>query len=120
MQDISTFLADQPPAEATYADAQSLAAALSRPIVFVDLETTGADAQHDRITEIGVVEVGPDGIQEWDTLLDPGAGIPPFIQRLTGITDEMVRGQPTFASIAETLAERLQGRLFVAHNARFD
>ncbi|MGN5476538.1 exonuclease domain-containing protein [Cupriavidus basilensis] len=103
-----------------YVDAQALAAKLSRPIVFVDLETTGADAQDDRITEIGVVEVGPDGIQEWDTLLDPGVGIPPFIQRLTGISDEMVRGQPTFASIAETLAERLQGRLFVAHNARFD
>ncbi|WER47873.1 exonuclease domain-containing protein [Cupriavidus sp. WKF15] len=120
MQDTPPSLAGQPPAKATYADAQSLAAALLRPIVFVDLETTGADAQHDRITEIGVVEVGPDGIQEWDTLLDPGASIPPFIQRLTGITDEMVRGQPTFASIAETLAERLQGRLFVAHNARFD
>lgn len=120
MQDISPPLTDTQAAEATYADAQSLAAALSRPIVFVDLETTGADAQHDRITEIGVIEVGPDGILEWDTLLDPGIAIPPFIQRLTGITDEMVRGQPAFASIAETLAERLQGRLFVAHNARFD
>lgn len=120
MQDISPPLTDQLPAEANYADAQTLAAALTRSIVFVDLETTGADAQHDRITEIGVVEVGPEGIQEWDTLLDPGMGIPPFIQRLTGITDEMVRGHPTFASIAETLAERLQGRLFVAHNARFD
>ncbi len=120
MQDISPLLSEPPPAQANYADAQALAAALSRSIVFVDLETTGADAQHDRVTEIGVVEVGPDGIQEWDTLLDPGVSIPPFIQRLTGITDEMVQGQPTFASIAETLAERLQGRLFVAHNARFD
>ena len=101
-------------------DADALAAALARPIVFVDLETTGPDAQRDRITEIGVVEVGPDGIQEWDTLIDPQTGIPPFVQGLTGITDEMVRGQPTFASIAELLAEKLQGRLFVAHNARFD
>ncbi|AVA35015.1 DNA polymerase III subunit epsilon [Cupriavidus metallidurans] len=101
-------------------DAQALAAALARPIVFVDLETTGADAQRDRITEIGVVEVGPDGIQEWDTLVDPLTSIPPFVQGLTGITDEMVRGQPTFALIAEALAEKLQGRLFVAHNARFD
>lgn len=101
-------------------DAHALAAALSRPIAFVDLETTGPDAQRDRITEIGVAEVGPDGIQEWDTLVDPQASIPPFIQGMTGITDEMVRGQPTFESIAELLAERLQGRLFVAHNARFD
>lgn len=101
-------------------DALALATALARPIVFVDLETTGADAQRDRITEIGVVEVGPDGIQEWDTLVDPQASIPPFIQGMTGITEDMVRGQPTFASIAELLAERLQGKLFVAHNARFD
>ena len=43
-------------------DAHALAAALSRPIVFVDLETTGPDANRDRITEIGVVEVGPHGI----------------------------------------------------------
>ncbi len=39
---------------------------------------------------------------------------------MTGITEAMVRGKPTFESIAESLAERLQGRLFVAHNARFD
>ncbi|RZT30901.1 3'-5' exonuclease family protein [Cupriavidus agavae] len=101
-------------------DAHALAAALARPIVFVDLETTGADAQRDRITEIGVVEVGPDGIQEWDILLDPEAPIPPFIQNMTGISEAMVRGQPTFAAIAEALIERLQGKLFVAHNARFD
>ncbi|MGY8526846.1 exonuclease domain-containing protein [Paracidovorax citrulli] len=101
-------------------DPLALAASLSRPIVFVDLETTGSDAQRDRITEIGVVEVGPQGVTEWDTLLDPGCGIPPFIQSMTGITNEMVRGQPVFETLAEGLAERLQGKLFVAHNARFD
>lgn len=89
-------------------------------MVFVDIETTGADAHRDRITEIGVVEVGPDGVVEWDTLLNPETSIPPFIQRLTGIDDAMVRGKPTFESIAEALAERLEGKLFVAHNARFD
>lgn len=121
MSDIPTYLPSRLPVSGTrHLDAQALAAALSRPIVFVDLETTGADAQRDRITEIGVVEVGPDGIVEWDTLLDPGIGIPPFIQRLTGISDDMVRGQPKFASIAEALEERLQGKLFIAHNARFD
>lgn len=101
-------------------DGDALASALMRPIVFVDLETTGADAERDRITEIGVVEVGPDGVSEWDTLLDPGCPIPPFIQGMTGITETMVRGQPTFESLAEALAERLHGKLFVAHNARFD
>jgi len=101
-------------------DPLALAASLPRPIAFVDLETTGANAQHDRITEIGVVEVGPEGIVEWETLVDPGTPIPSFIQRLTGISDDMVRGQPTFEALAEGLAERLRGKLFVAHNARFD
>lgn len=120
MHDHPIYLPSRFDSDARRLDAQALAAALSRPIVFVDLETTGADAQRDRITEIGVVEVGPDGVVEWDTLLDPGIGIPPFIQRLTGITDEMVRGRPTFATLAEALAERLHGKLFIAHNARFD
>lgn len=101
-------------------DADELLAALSRPIVFVDLETTGSDPLKDRITEIGVVEAGPNGIDEWSVMLDPGQPIPPFIQQLTGISDEMVRGQPTFESLAPALLERLEGKLFIAHNARFD
>ncbi|MGO4333102.1 exonuclease domain-containing protein [Cupriavidus sp. 2TAF22] len=121
MQDLASLEPPyQPDGLPRHLDAQALAAALSRPIVFVDLETTGADATRDRITEIGVVEVGPDGIVEWDTLVEPGVGIPSFIQQLTGITEAMVHGQPRFESLAEDLAERLQGKLFVAHNARFD
>lgn len=121
MPDLPIYQPSRQPANTSrHLDALALADALSRPIVFVDLETTGADATRDRITEIGVVEVGPDGIVEWDTLVDPGIGIPPFIQQLTGITDAMVRCKPSFESLAESLAERLQGKLFVAHNARFD
>ncbi|WP_237172069.1 exonuclease domain-containing protein [Pandoraea norimbergensis] len=101
-------------------DPDELARSLSAPMVFVDLETTGGNALSDRITEIGVVEVGPNGIEQWSTLLDPAESIPPFIQQLTGITNEMVRGQPSFDTLAQGLAERLHGKLFVAHNARFD
>jgi DNA polymerase-3 subunit epsilon len=101
-------------------DPDVLARSLPAPMVFVDLETTGGNALDDRITEIGVVEVGPHGVEQWSTLLDPAEPIPPFIQRLTGITNEMVRGQPSFGTLAEGLAERLHGKLFVAHNARFD
>lgn len=101
-------------------DPDALARSLPAPMVFVDLETTGGNALDDRVTEIGVVEVGPHGVEPWSTLLDPGAPIPPFIQQLTGITNDMVRGQPSFATLAEGLAERLHGKLFVAHNARFD
>ncbi|AKM32548.2 ethanolamine utilization protein [Pandoraea faecigallinarum] len=101
-------------------DPDALARSLPAPMVFVDLETTGGNALEDRITEIGVVEVGPHGVEQWSTLLDPAEPIPPFIQKLTGITNEMVKGQPSFGALAQGLAERLQGKLFVAHNARFD
>ena len=94
---------------------------LDQPIACVDVETTGTSPQHDRITEIGVVEIDPDGsVREWSTLVNPGVGIPPFIQNLTGISDAMVADAPTFAEIAEELQQRLSGRLFVAHNVRFD
>ncbi|SAK75437.1 DNA polymerase/helicase [Caballeronia hypogeia] len=100
--------------------ADALLAGLARPIVFVDLETTGTDATEDRITEIGVVEASTAGIERWSVLVDPGVPVPPFISRLTGIEDAMLRGHPTFAALAPALAERLHGKLFVAHNARFD
>ncbi|HTJ91570.1 MAG TPA: 3'-5' exonuclease [Pararobbsia sp.] len=95
-------------------------ATLERPIVFVDLETTGGSALTDRITEIGIVEVSRYGVETWSSLVDPEREIPAFVQELTGISNEMVRGQPVFATLASSLATRLRDRLFVAHNARFD
>jgi DNA polymerase-3 subunit epsilon len=95
-------------------------------LAFVDLETTGTHAAGDRVTEVGVVRVDADPaggeptVDEWSTLVDPGVPIPPYIQAMTGITDAMVRGAPTFSSIAHEVARRLDGCLFVAHNARFD
>lgn len=94
---------------------------LPLPAVIVDLETTGAHATHDRITEIGLIEIDADGsVREWSTLVNPGASIPPTIQWLTGISNEMVASAPRFETIAQALQERLAGRLFIAHNARFD
>ncbi|MDR6419836.1 exonuclease domain-containing protein [Paraburkholderia phenoliruptrix] len=94
--------------------------ALAEPIVFVDLETTGGSTNEHRITEVGVVEVGPTGVTRWSSLVDPQQPIPSFIQQLTGITNAMVRGAPTFEAIAPELFARLDGKLFVAHNASFD
>jgi DNA polymerase-3 subunit epsilon len=90
-------------------------------VVFLDLETTGASADRDRITEIGLIEVA-DGelVDEWSTLVNPGRPLPSVISSLTGITDEMVSAAPTFADIGSELQDRLEGRLIVAHNARFD
>lgn len=93
---------------------------LPQRLAFIDLETTGANPVRDRITEIGIVEVEGDQVTTWNTLVNPQRTIPQFIQQLTGIDDAMVADAPTFAQIAEELAARLHGRLFIAHNARFD
>ena len=94
---------------------------LAPAVAFVDLETTGTSATGDRVTEVAIVRV-VDGelVEEWSTLVDPECSIPPDIQVLTGITNEMVRGAPTFAEIRHEVLDRLEGHLFVAHNARFD
>jgi DNA polymerase-3 subunit epsilon len=89
-------------------------------LVFVDLETTGANFMNDRIIEIGLVEVTRAGVVEWSTLVDPGRPVPPFITSLTGVDTAMLASAPTFAQLAPDLLERLRGRLFIAHNARFD
>ncbi len=92
-----------------------------RPVVCLDVETTGASPQNDRVTEIGIVEITPDGhVTEWSTLVNPEMRIPPFIENLTGISNAMVADAPTFDRIADELMERLRGRVFVAHNVRFD
>lgn len=91
------------------------------PLAIVDLETTGAHSSWDRVTEIAVVEVdGGEVSSEWSTLVNPGTRIPPAIQALTGITNDMVAGALAFEDLAASLYERLEGRVFVAHNARFD
>ena len=95
-------------------------------IAFVDLETTGMRAAVDRVTEVGIVRVDADPaggaprVSEWSTLVDPGEPIPSMIQSLTGITDAMVRDAPPFAAIASAIEARIEGCVFVAHNARFD
>ena len=94
---------------------------LDRPLVFLDLETTGAAASVDRITEIGLIEVeNGEYVREWSTLVNPQMDIPPFIEALTGINDAMVAEAPTFAAVSVELHARLMGKLLVAHNARFD
>jgi len=94
---------------------------LDRALVFLDLETTGAAAYADRITEIGLVEVDKgEQVGEWSSLVNPERPLPPLIESLTGITDAMLAKAPTFAELAEGLYQRLAGKTLVAHNARFD
>lgn len=88
----------------------------------VDVETTGMQpAGDDRITEIAVVVVhGNRREVVFDSLVNPGRPIPQRICELTGITDAMVATAPPFGEVAEQVVAALAGRVFVAHNARFD
>lgn len=89
-------------------------------LAFVDIETTGSNFDRDRITEIGIKTLASNEIHVWERLIDPQTYIPQNIQRLTGISPAMVEGQACFSEIAEDLKKELAGKIFVAHNARFD
>jgi len=89
-------------------------------LAFVDIETTGSHFDRDRITEIGIKTLANHQIQVWEQLINPHTFIPQNIQRLTGISPQMVENQPSFEQIARELKQELEGKIFIAHNARFD
>jgi DNA polymerase-3 subunit epsilon len=97
------------------------APALRGRVACVDLETTGGTAAHHRVIEVGIVLL-EDGavVEEWSSLVNPGVRIPSSIEAFTGITGDMVADAPSFDELRAEVRSRLEGRLFVAHNARFD
>jgi DNA polymerase-3 subunit epsilon len=103
-------------------DAVSLgAASLRGPVACVDLETTGGTAAHHRVIEVGIVLLdGGQVVDSWSSLVNPCQRIPPSIEGFTGISNEMVADAPPFEALHGEVGRRLAGRLFVAHNARFD
>ena len=95
---------------------------LKRPIIFFDLETTGIDTAKDRIVEISMVKINPDGERVVKTRrINPGMHIPAEATAIHGITDEDVRECPSFAQIARSLAQFIGGCDFGGFNSnRFD
>ena len=90
-------------------------------LAFVDVETTGLDPTADRIAEIGVVTVDAQRTSEWGTFIAPRRGAGPCTPRPSGSRSaSLPETAPIFKDIAVELAQRLTGRLMVAHNARFD
>jgi DNA polymerase-3 subunit epsilon len=88
----------------------------------VDVETTGGSyGRGHRLTDIAIYEVRGGVVEdEYRSLVNPGRTIPSHIEVLTGISNGMVSSAPFFDHIAADVLERLEGRIFVAHNARFD
>lgn len=95
---------------------------LHRPISFLDLETTGVNLVTDRIVEIGVVKVMPDGTEvRKRRLLNPQMPIPPEASAVHGITDEMVAEAPTFRQVANEVRQFLDDCDLAGYNSnRFD
>jgi DNA polymerase-3 subunit epsilon len=95
---------------------------LVRPLAFFDLETTGIDVATDRIVEIAVIKVLPDGTEETlHTLINPGVPIPASATEVHGICDRDVQGKPTFGEMAERLTRFLDGCDLAGFNVmRFD
>jgi DNA polymerase-3 subunit epsilon len=92
-----------------------------RPLVFLDVETTGLGPWNSRILEIGALRLeGGKVIATYNQVLDPQEPVPPFITRLTGITGDETAGQPRFVEVMPRLQELFQDAVFVAHNVDFD
>ena len=87
----------------------------------VDIETTGSVATQDRITEIAIFKHdGTQIIDQYNTFVNPERSIPPFITKLTGISNEMVKNAPKFFEVAKEIIEFTKECVFVAHNVNFD
>jgi DNA polymerase-3 subunit epsilon len=87
----------------------------------VDLETTGGQPDQERIIEIACfVAQGGVVTREFHTLVNPDRSIPPFITRLTGISEDMVHSHPPISDVLPGFLQFLNGTVFVAHHADFD
>ena len=95
---------------------------LKRPLVFFDIESTGLSPEKDRIVEISLIKVYPDGHEEVRTRrLNPECHIPEESTEVHGITDDDVRDCPTFRQVAKSLASMIQGCDIAGYNSnRFD
>lgn len=87
----------------------------------VDIETTGGNSKTGKITEIAIfVHDGQKIVRQFDTLVNPEMPIPPFVKRLTKITDEMVATAPKFAEVAQQIDEITKGTVFIGHDVPSD
>lgn len=92
-----------------------------REYAIVDIETTGGNASHSRITEIAIIiHDGATILERWETLINPQKDISLSIFALTGINNEMVENAPIFDDVADKIFSLLNNRVFVAHNVNFD
>ena len=99
-----------------------MALQLARPIAFFDLETTGVNLSTDRIIEVAIIKILPDGTRQVKRkLLNPGIPIPPETTAIHGITDEMVKDAPSFKQCGNELKQFIENCDMGGYNSnRFD
>jgi len=91
---------------------------LTKPLVVFDLETTGLDLVKDRIIQLSLIKVYPDGNEERKNIfVNPGQPIPAEVTALTGISNEDVKDAPTFKQLAADLAELFKGSDIAGFNS---
>jgi len=89
--------------------------------VVIDVETTGGSPDQASLIEIGAATFsGGEELARFDTLVDPGTEIPPFVSELTGITDDMVRAAPPPETVVPQLVSLIGDAVVVGHNVAFD
>ncbi|MBN1449228.1 MAG: DEDD exonuclease domain-containing protein [Bacteroidetes bacterium] len=89
--------------------------------VVCDIETTGLSPERNRITEIALLRIrGGEVVDRYESLVNPRQFIPQEIQRLTGITNEMVYSAPEAAVVTRSVRRFIGDAVFVGHNVRFD
>jgi DNA polymerase-3 subunit epsilon len=95
---------------------------LQRPLAFIDLETTGVNLSSDRIVEIAIVKILPDGSRQVKRkLINPGIPIPQSSSDIHGITDEMVKDAPSFRQVGNEIKQFLDNCDLGGYNSnRFD
>jgi len=95
---------------------------LTRPLAFFDLETTGVDVERDRIVQIAIIRVEPDGVHRtFESLVNPECPIPPESTAVHGITDSDVGDAPTFARICPAVEAMFADADLAGYNSvRFD
>jgi DNA polymerase-3 subunit epsilon len=83
---------------------------LNRPLAFIDLETTGLHPHSDRIVELSILKIHPDGTKEYHSRrINPGVPIPPEATAVHGITDDDVADKPKFGQFAKSIRDFLEG-----------
>jgi DNA polymerase III epsilon subunit family exonuclease len=90
-------------------------------LIAVDVEATGLNTKEALVIEVGMVRFERGQVADrWGTLVDPGVPIPAKVTEITGISDEMVQGKPSFRDIKWDVYGRLRDRIFVAYNTPYD